>query len=141
MSMTQALLAPLFLHVVLILVVGIITLRARIAAVKGGKARLKEIATSSAGWPPEVRKLSNNFDNQFQTPMLWYGVCALIVATGMADSVSAGLSWLFFATRVAHSAIHTGSNVVMRRLAAFLIGLASLVAMWAWFGIRLFVAG
>jgi hypothetical protein len=141
MSMTQALLAPLFVHVLLIVVVGVITLRARIAAVKGGRARLKEIATSSAGWPPEVRKLSNNFDNQFQTPMLWYGVCAFIVATGMADGVSAGLSWLFLATRIAHSAIHMGSNVVMRRLVAFLIGLAALVLLWGWFGVRLFVTG
>jgi hypothetical protein len=141
MSMTQVLIAPLFLHVVLIMVVGSVTLRARFAAVKGGRARLKEIATSAAAWPPEVRKLSNNFDNQFQTPMLWYGACALIVATGMADGVSAGLSWLFLATRIIHSAIHTGSNVVMRRLIIFLFGLASIVLLWTWFGIRLFVTG
>jgi hypothetical protein len=141
MNMTQALLAPLFLHVALIVVVGVVTLLARIAAVKSGKARLKEIATSNAGWPPEVRKLSNNFDNQFQTPMLWYGACALIVATGMADGVSAGLSWLFLAMRIIHSAVHTGSNVIMRRLIAFLVGLSTLVVMWGWFGIRLFVTG
>jgi hypothetical protein len=141
MSMTQVLLAPLFLHVILIVIIGAISLRARIAAVRRGQARLKEIATDSAGWPPEVRKLGNNFDNQFQTPMLWYAVCALIVTTGLADGVSAGLSWLFLATRIGHAAIHTGSNQVPRRLVAFVLGMTCLLLLWGWFGIRLYLTG
>jgi hypothetical protein len=141
MTMTQALLAPLFLHVLLTFAVGATSLRARFAAVKSGRTRLKEIATSADGWPPEVRKLGNNFDNQFQTPLFWYGVCALLVATNLVDGVTAGLSWLFLATRIAHSAIHMGRNIIMQRLVVFVIGFASLILMWAWFGLRLFLIG
>jgi hypothetical protein len=141
MSEAQALLAPLFLHVLLTLVVGLVTLRARVAAVRGGRARLKEIATSNAGWPPSVRKLSNNFDNQFQTPMLWYAVCALLVAAAMVDGVAVALSWIFLASRVAHSFIHTGRNDIRFRLSFFLVGFTAVILMWAWFGVRLFITG
>jgi hypothetical protein len=140
MNLTQMLLAPLFIHVAMTAIIGLLALRARVAAVKGGRARVKEIATSNGGWPADVRKISNNFDNQFQTPMLWYAACALLIAMGLVDGVSVGLSWLFLASRIAHTAIHTGRNVVMHRLAAFLVGYAALIAMWAWFGIRLFTA-
>ena len=141
MSIVQWLLLPLFFHVALISYVGTRTVKGRIKTVMSGKTKLSEIALDSSKWPSDVRKFGNNFDNQFDVPMLWYAACGLLVATGKADAVSAILSWAFIATRFIHSYIHTGSNFVRYRMFAFLSGFALVVAMWTWFGLRLFVIG
>ncbi len=141
MTITQLLLLPLFLHVLLITVVGFSTVRARIRSVRGGETRLKDIALDTGAWPDQVRQLGNNFDNQFDVPMLWYACCVLLLATGLADWTSVILSWLFLAARIAHTLIHTGSNYVPTRMRMFLAGFGIVFAMWAWFGLRLFVIG
>jgi hypothetical protein len=132
-------LLPLFLHVVMILWVGSLSLSARIKAVRNGSAKMHEIAADSSAWPRKVRLLGNNFDNQFQSPMLWYGVSAMVVALQMVDTVFVGLSWMFLLTRMAHSYVHTGSNYVPSRMRIYLFGLGNLVLMWAWLALQLFL--
>ncbi len=141
MTLEKWLLLPLFLHVLLILVVGGISLRARIKTVVSRQIKLKAIALNSDAWPDEVRKLGNNFDNQFQMPMLWYAVCGLIIVTVKPDWICIGLSWGFLVARVLHSMVHTGSNNVPLRSRMFLVSVACVMSMWAWFAIRLFVIG
>ena len=65
----------------------------------------------------------------------------VILATGLVDWPAAVLSWGFIASRVVHTLIHTGANVVVRRFQVFLAGFAMIVLLWAWFGLRLFVIG
>ena len=141
MTVIQLLLLPLFIHVALTAWIGTRTVRARIASVVGGKTRIKDIALDSKAWPDDVLKLGNNFDNQFDVPMMWYACCALLVATGLADMVAVVLSWAFVASRIAHSYIHTGSNFVPLRMRVFLAGFGIMALMWIWFGLRLFVIG
>ncbi len=141
MTQVQLLLLPLFLHVLLITAVGILTVRSRIRSVRGGETRLKDIALDADAWPKKVRQLGNNFDNQFDVPMLWYACSALLVATGLADWTVVALSWLFLFSRIAHTLVHTGSNYVPTRMRLFLWGFGIVFAMWAWFGLRLFVIG
>ena len=141
MSVEKWLLLPLFLHVVLILIVGLRTVTARYKSVVSGKTSLKSIAYNSSGWPDDVRKLGNNFDSQFEVPTIWYAVCALLLITGKADWIQVGLSWGFLIARLLHSAIHTGSNNVPLRMRAFLASVACVMVMWAWFAIRLYGIG
>ena len=47
MTVTQWLLAPVFVHVGLTTWIGIRTVSARIGAVKGGETRMKDIATDN----------------------------------------------------------------------------------------------
>ena len=65
----------------------------------------------------------------------------MLLATGFADWVAVVLSWVFVASRIVHSYIHTGSNHVPR--ACGLISRDTSVSwrMWAWFGLRLYVIG
>ncbi|NJM30883.1 MAG: MAPEG family protein [Rhizobiales bacterium] len=107
----------------------------------GGETKVRDIALDTKAWPDKVKALGNNFDNQFDVPMLWYAACALLVATGLADWVSVALSWAFVAARIAHSVVHTGSNYVPLRMRVFLAGFAIVFLMWLWFGLRLFVLG
>jgi hypothetical protein len=141
MLLTKLLLLPLCLHVVLITVVGLRTVSARIKAVVSGEVKIATIATNSAAWPDRLKKLSGNFDNQFDTPMLWYSVCGLIVVLKFEDWLFAALSWLFLLSRIGHTFVHLGSNNVPLRMRFFLFGFSMLFMMWAWFTIRLMMLG
>ena len=133
-------LAPLFIHVALTNYVGIRNVSNRISSVMKGETKLSDIALNSANWPPYVKKWSNNFDNQFDVPTVWYVLTALIVATSKIDLVFIILSWIFVASRLLHTYIHTGSNFVRHRMYSFLVGFAALTIMWLWFGCRLLLA-
>jgi hypothetical protein len=141
MTIVQWQLLPVFVHATLVLALAIRTGLSRRTSVLQGETKLRDIALDNSKWPEPMRKLSNNFDNQFQFPMMFYGLTAFIIATGLADAVTAVLAWVFIGSRLVHSWIHTGSNYVPHRFYAFLVGVIALSAMWAWFGVKLFSAG
>jgi hypothetical protein len=141
MSIVQWQLLPLFIHAALVFALIIRTGSGRRASILQGKTKLRDIALDNANWPEPLRKLSNNFDNQFQLPMMFYGLTAFIIATGLSDAITASLAWVFVASRLVHSWVHTGSNYVPHRFYAFLVGVIALMAMWVWFGAKFFGAG
>ena len=141
MSSEKLLVLAVLLHVLMTFAVGGLTLQARIAAVRSGKAKLQVIALNNAGWPEEARKLGNNFDNQFQVPMLVYTATAAILATGLADMNAAGLAFAFLAARLLHTLEHTRRNNVLRRMMFFVVSYAFAIALWGWFGFRFLTAG
>jgi hypothetical protein len=141
MTIVQWLLAPVFIHVLLTLWIGRQSVTARIASVRSGETRIKDIAVDAGGWPTKVRAIGNNFDSQFDLPMMWYGAVAMVLATGLADWIAVVLSWLFVGLRIGHSYVHTTSNHVPTRMRVYLAGLVSLTALWAWFALRLYVIG
>ena len=134
-------LAPLFIHVALTNYVGIRNVSNRISSVMKGETKLSDIALNSGNWPPYVKKWSNNFANQFDVPTVWYVLTALIIATAKIDLAFIILSWIFVASRLVHTYIHTGSNFVRHRMYSFLVGFSALTIMWLWFGIRLYFIG
>jgi hypothetical protein len=138
---TKLFLMPFFLHVLLVLTVGVQTFRARTRAVRNGSAKMSEIAADPGAWPRKVRLLGNNFDNQFDTPMLWYSAAGLIVALNFTDMIFVGMSWMFLLTRMAHTLVHTGGNDVPSRARIFALGFFVLVLMWTWLAIKLFLLG
>jgi hypothetical protein len=140
-TVTHWLVLPLVLHVLLTFAVGALNLRSRIAAVRRGRARIADVTLDNAKWPNATRKLGNNFDNQFQVPLLAYGAVALIVALGLADVVGAGLMWAFLAARILHTVEHTGPNRIVRRMVFFVASFAAVLALWLWFALRFFVTG
>lgn len=141
MTIVQWLLLPAFIHVAWVAVLGLRMGRVRTGALRAGRVRMEEIALDNTRWPDDVRKFANNFDNQFQVPMLFYAVLPLLIVTGLADVVSAGLAWVFVAGRIAHSLIHTGSNNVIRRFYAFGASFLAVAGLWVWFALRLYVTG
>ncbi len=139
--LTKLLVLPLILHVVLILYIGQKLVRARIRSVRSGQTKISDIAVDTYAWPRKVKQLGNNFDNQFQTPTLWYGLTALVIALGTVDFIFVGLSWLYLLLRVVHSMIHIGNNEVPTRMRVFLVSFFVLVAMWLWLAVRLVMLG
>jgi hypothetical protein len=139
--LTKLLVIPLVMHVLLVLYIGMRSLRARIRSVRSGQTKLSDIAVASDAWPRRVKQYGNNFDNQFETPTLWYGCTAIILALGLVDLMFVGLSWCYLLLRAAHSIIHMGSNDVPSRMRVFIVSFFVLVVMWLWLAFRLVMLG
>lgn len=141
MTILQWLLLPAFVHVALVFYVGGRMGRARFQAARAGRVKVKDVAVDGTKWPEDVKKIANNYQNQFEVPVLFYAALALIVATGLADWVAVVLSWVFVASRIGHTLVHIGPNIVIRRFQLFLFGFVTVVILWLWFGLRLYVIG
>jgi hypothetical protein len=130
---------PVLAQVLLTLVILLAMGRARAAALKAGQVGIGDVALSGERWPADVRKLSNNYANQFETPLLFFVLVGLAIYTAAAGWLVAVLAWIYVASRVAHAYVHTGSNDVMVRFTVFLVGIAALIAMWIYLLIHVVV--
>jgi hypothetical protein len=136
----KAILAPVFVQVLLTFGLLLWTGRVRFAAARAGQVKLKDISLGERSWPAPVQQVSNAFANQFELPVLFYVVTGLALATAQADTLFVGLAWLFVLTRLVHAGIYGTSNVVIRRFQAFLAGAIVLMAMWLVFAGRILLA-
>lgn len=137
MRIEQLLLLPALLHVALVFSLVFMTGAGRVAAARRGEVRLSDVALDSSKWPAHLRKPANNYQNQFELPVLFYVLIAFLLATSLADAVQVVLAWVFLLSRFVHTYIHIGRNVVAERFYAFLASVATLLAMWVWFAVRL----
>ena len=140
MSLTQHLLLPAFAQFALTVYVLTRLGQGRVRAVRSRQVKRSEIDTKSA-YSESVQKFANNYVSQFELPVLFYAVLVFALATELIDFALIGLAWAFVGARLVHSFVHTGSNRIVTRFKVFVAGLVFLVAMWAWFGLRLFVIG
>ncbi|MBK3399428.1 MULTISPECIES: MAPEG family protein [Methylobacterium] len=136
----KALLAPVFVQVLLTFCLLFWTGRVRFAAARAGAVRVQDISLGERTWPAPVQQVSNAFANQFEMPVLFYAVVGLALATRQGDTLFVGLAWLFVLTRIVHAGIYATSNVVIRRFQAFLAGALVLLAMWFVFAVKILLA-
>ncbi|BCM84809.1 MAPEG family protein [Methylobacterium indicum] len=136
----KALLAPVFVQVLLTFVLLFWTGRVRFAAARAGAVQVKDVSLGERTWPAPVQQVSNAFANQFELPVLFYVVVGLALATRQADTLFIGLAWLFVLTRIVHAGIYATSNVVIRRFQAFLAGALVLLAMWFVLAVKILLA-
>ena len=141
MTIAQQLLLPAFVYVAWVVLLGARVGRSRVRAAKAGLVNMKQVAIDSTKWPDNVRKVTSNFNNQFEVPMLYMLLLPLLLATQMADWVAVVLGWVFVASRIVHSSIQTGGNNVLHRFFVFLAGFILVAVMWAWFALRFYVIG
>jgi hypothetical protein len=79
--------------------------------------------------PARVRWKSDNYNNLFEQPTLFYAVAIVLALSNAGDGVNLGLAWAYVAARVAHSLVHALVNVVTVRFALFALGSAVLLAL------------
>ena len=114
--------------------------RSRLATLKSGELKVKDIALGERVWPKRILQVQNSYQNQFELPVLFYALVALAVITRKADMLFVVMSWMFVVRRLVHAAIHVTSNKVSLRFMAFLVGVLILAAMWIIFAVRIFAA-
>jgi hypothetical protein len=80
---------------------------------------------------------ADNFRNLFETPVLFYALVAVAIASNYAPAWLLMGAWAYVALRVVHSVIHCTYNRVMPRFAAFGAGFVLLVILWTAFTVNL----
>jgi hypothetical protein len=118
-----------FLTLVVLLLLG--PARARSMREAGQSLADDDVRLGINRWSEQAIKLSNNYKNQFELPVLFYAVAGLALQAGAVDVGMVSLAWVFAISRVVHAAIHIGPNIVMWRGSAFAVGVLALLAMWA----------
>ena len=141
MALEKWLLLPVVLHIVMTFVIGVLMGRARFRGRAAGKFRKAEIINNSNAYPADIKKIGDNFNNQFQLPVSWYACVAFVMITGTVDRMLVWLSWVFLGSRVMHTVNHIGANTLPQRFYYYLIGFLALMVMWLWFALRHFVVG
>ena len=74
--------------------------------------------------------LSDNFENLFEIPILFYVASLTIAVTRLADVLYVKLLWAFVILRILHSLIHCTYNTITHRFATYF--LSSLVVWVIW---------
>ncbi len=135
-------LLPVLAQVLLTVAVLILMGRARGRDLARSRRSFQDVALATdADWGEAARKAANNYKNQFELPVLFYAVCLFALVTRSVDPWMMLLALLFVASRVAHTWIHLGTNVVLHRGIAFLAGLVVLLFMWLMVAWRTLGAG
>lgn len=120
---------PLLLQIVLVVIV-LVTMNIRkTREIKTGTVDRSKAALNNKAWSDEVIKVSNNLENQFQVPVLFYVVCLILFLLNAVNSFVLALTYAFVVSRYLHAYIHIGSNHVPHRGPVFKVGCYILLAM------------
>jgi hypothetical protein len=133
----QSILLPLFVEVVLTFVLGFWSASVRLAAVRRGDVRPRDVALREPSWPKRETQIANAYHNQLELPVLFYVLTVLAIITRHADFLFVVLAWLFVLLRLAHAYVHVTSNHMGQRFAAFAAGAVVLAVMWGIFILRI----
>ncbi len=117
-------------QVVLTMVIFIRIGKARTASLVNGDLHIRDIALSNDAWPDNVKKLGNNLQNQFETPIMFYTAVVLMAALSLDNWIIASAAVVYVGLRVLHHIVHTGKNHVPTRFKVFVFGLGALSVMW-----------
>jgi hypothetical protein len=139
--MATAIFFPVFAQVILtfglLLWMGLL----RRDALRAGETTYAEIALDDLRWPPGARQVANCYRNQFELPVVFYVLCLVAFEIGAVGTLMIVLAWAFVASRVVHAYIHTTSNRVDQRGAAFAVGYLIVLIMTVLLIAHLLLAG
>ena len=136
----QAVLLPLFVHVVLTFVLLVWAGYLRVGAVRSGVVDSRDVALREPNWPPHIRQIANAYQSQLELPLLFYVLTILAWITKQADLLFVVMAWVFVLLRVFHAAVHVSSNNMGQRAWLFITGVVVLAIMWAIFMLRILLA-
>ena len=78
----------------------------------------------------EAAAASDNYHNQFESPLLFYIAILLALTLLIQDYAIVALSWTYVGLRYIHSFIHITYNLVLHRFAVFVLSSVALFALW-----------
>ncbi|KXO09210.1 protein of unknown function DUF1123 [Moritella sp. JT01] len=114
---------PLLAHILLVVLLYILLIIRKSKAIKAKAVDFKKTALNNKAWPEDVVQVSNNLDNQFESPLVFYSLCIITVLVGAVNSFAIGLSVAYVVFRYIHAYVHVGTNYVPYRLRAFALSL------------------
>jgi hypothetical protein len=120
---------PVVVQMLLTMAVFVRLINVKVRELKAGKVDLPRRGLHEDAWPDSVLQVNNNIRNQFELPVLFYGVCFVLWALEAVGVVALVLAWLFVVSRIVHTWIHLGSNYIPNRRRMFTVGWWVLLAM------------
>jgi len=88
-------------------------------------------ALHNDAWPDSVLKISNNVQNQFESPVLFYALCFMLWALNIVSIFSLYVAWGYVFLRVIHVFVHIGSNKIPVRKKVFMASTVMLMILCA----------
>ncbi len=130
-SAHSQLLYPILALVFLSTIVGLRMLFCRVREMRGKRIH-PQAAANSVQMAARLEDVlaADNFRNLFETPVMFYALCTIALATNFVPEWLVMGSWAYVVLRYLHSYIHCSYNKVMHRLSVFLLSFALLVGMW-----------
>ena len=134
-----AILQPLLAMVALTFVVWCYMYFKRLRFIRAEGVDPQSVATRALGATrlAPVSAPSDNLNNLFELPVLFYVLILLLVVTNTASAGFVAAAWLYVALRVLHSLIHCTYNRVLHRFAAYAASSIVLWGMWGVFVVRI----
>ena len=134
-----AILAPLFAQTFLIFIVWGVMYKVRVAYMVKNKIHPQKVAlkADAAELLKPASAPADNFNHQFEIPVLFYLIGILIYLTG-AGAYDLYMMWGFVALRVVHSYIQIVPKNVMWRFRIYLASTSLVWLLWALVAYRLF---
>jgi len=80
---------------------------------------------------PEQMRASDNFENLFEMPVLFYVACLTIFVSGLTDMTYVVMAWIYVLARAHHSFIHCTYNKVLHRFYVYFFSCILLGTIWA----------
>jgi hypothetical protein len=128
----QAIFLPACAQGILTFLVQIYLFSSRSSAMRTKRVGIQEIAVDSKF--DEVFRdctdVSDNFENLFEVPVLFFALCGMLFMTGKVDLIYVSAAWAFVVFRALHSLVHCTSNQVNHRFLAYLFSCIALWGMW-----------
>ena len=122
---------PMLALVVLTFVIGFAMGISRLMSAKKGLVDRRYFKLLTGYTPPDyIAKLSRNFSNLLEVPVLFYAVSIIVLALNINNQLMLGFAWVFFLLRIIHSIIHVTYNNPIHRFLVFLISSSVVLIMW-----------
>ncbi len=132
MSMISLLVLPVIGMIFLTIGIALWMLKLRYRAVlQDGVSPAYFKLNKGAKLPDYLVRVTQHFENLFETPILFYIVILFILTIGVTDIFYVCFAWLFFIARLAHAYVHTTYNRIKHRRNVFIISSLLLVVLWA----------
>ena len=125
-------LLPVLAMLLLTTVVSLLMAACRMKALIPHSDKMEELANRHTAAPYIVglaRRVSDNYNNLLEQPVVFYALCLTIAVGGLTDKAFLWLAWSYFALRLVHSAIHCSYNNMPHRGVAFALASTLLVIM------------
>ena len=119
--------APVIIQITLTLWLYIYLAIAKSRAMKLGEVNEAHRSLHDDAWPDSVLQINNCIRNQFEVPILFYVLIGILWSIEAINIYVHIAAWIFVLSRIAHAAIHTGSNYVPLRRKIFMAGCCILI--------------
>ena len=91
---------------------------------------IKQIKLYTGELPDEFEQSRQHLKNQFELPIFFYLLVALLYASNNLQLLDVIFAWLFVASRYIHSYIRFSSNYLPHRAKIFVLGMMLLLIGW-----------